>query len=156
GWYDVCRVYGTQGRRWIALPQGVNVSCINYRISAINKAGFDRIPEDLPGFLKLCQGLKNTGLPAGFALGHATGDANNWTHWCLWTHGGKMVDAKSNVTLEAPETVAALDYAKQLADTFIQGTLSWQDPSNNKAFLAGELGLTGNGISIYTVAKNST
>ena len=35
------------------------------------------------------------------------------------------------------------------------GTLSWHDPSNNKAFLAGDISLTGNGISIYTVAKNS-
>ena len=138
GWYDTCRAYGTQGKRWIALPQGVNGSCINYRISAVKKAGFETIPEDLPGFLKLCQGLKATGTPAGFALGHATGDANNWTHWCLWTHGGKVVDTKSNVVLNSPETVAALEYAKQLADTFIQGTLSWQDPSNNKAFLAGE------------------
>ena len=100
GWYDTCRAYGTQGKRWIALPQGVNVSCINYRISAIKKAGFEKIPEDLPGFLKLCQGLKTTSTPAGFALGHATGDANNWTHWCLWTHNGKVVDTKSNVVLE--------------------------------------------------------
>ena len=39
--------------------------------------------------------------------------------------------------------------------TFIPGTLSWLDPSNNKAFLAGECGLTSNGISVYYAAKNS-
>ena len=33
--------------------------------------------------------------------------------------------------------------------------LSWLDPSNNKAFLADQISLTLNGISIYTVAKNS-
>jgi multiple sugar transport system substrate-binding protein len=73
----------------------------------------------------------------------------------LWAHGGKVVDATGKVVLNSPETVAALEYAKALAQTFVPGTLSWQDPSNNKAFLAGELSLTGNGISIYTVAKNS-
>lgn len=156
GWYDTCRQYGMHNKRWITLPQGVNVSCINYRVSAIQKAGFEKIPEDLPSFLKLCQKLKGTPTPAGFALGHASGDANNWTHWCLWTYGGMVVDPKSNVVLDSPETVASLEYAKQLADTFVPGTLSWLDPSNNKAFLAGELGLTGNGISIYTVAKNSS
>ena len=49
----------------------------------------------------------------------------------------------------------ALEYAMQLYATFIEGVLSWLDPSNNKAFLADQIGLTANGISIYTVAKNS-
>ena len=155
GWYDVCQTYGRHGGDWIALPQGVGGTCINYRISAVQKAGFAAVPSDLPGFLKLCQALKRQGNPTGFALGHATGDANNWTHWCLWAHGGMVVDQNSKVVLDSPETIAALDYAKQLAETFIPGTLSWQDPNNNKAFLAGDISLTGNGISIYTVAKNS-
>ena len=33
------------------------------------------------------------------------------------------------------------------------GTASWNDSSNNKAFLAGQLHLTVNGISIYITAK---
>jgi multiple sugar transport system substrate-binding protein len=71
GWYDVCRQYGMHGNDWIALPQGVGGSCINYRISALHKAGFDAIPNDFDGFLKLCQRLKANGTPPGFALGHA-------------------------------------------------------------------------------------
>jgi multiple sugar transport system substrate-binding protein len=39
--------------------------------------------------------------------------------------------------------------------TFIPGTLSWLDPSNNKAFLDGQISVTNNGISIYYAAKNS-
>ena len=66
-----------------------------------------------------------------------------------------MVDDTNNVVIDSPETVAALEYAKQLYATFIDGVLSWLDPSNNKAFLADQIGLTLNGISIYTVAKNS-
>jgi multiple sugar transport system substrate-binding protein len=155
GWYDVCRRYGMRGSQWIALPQGAPGACLNYRISHLRKAGFEEFPADLPSFLKLCQALKKNGTPAGFALGHATGDANAWTHWLVWSHGGKMVDEKNNVVIDSPETIAALEYAKQLYETFVPGTLSWQDPSNNKAFLAGELSLTNNGISIYTVAKNS-
>ena len=128
---------------------------LNYRISAMRAAGFDEFPKDLAGYLKLCQGLKRVGKPPGFALGHATGDANGWVHWCLWAHGGKMVDDNNNVAIDSPETIAALEYAKQLYATFIDGVLSWNDPSNNKAFLADQIGLTLNGISIYTVAKNS-
>ena len=66
-----------------------------------------------------------------------------------------MVDDHNNVAIDSPETVAALEYAKQLYPTFIDGVLSWNDRSNNKAFLADQISLTLNGISIYTVAKNS-
>jgi multiple sugar transport system substrate-binding protein len=89
------------------------------------------------------------------ALGHATGDANIWCHWLLWSHGGKLVDENNRVAINSKETEAALEYAKKLYATFAPGTLSWLDPSNNKAFLAGEISLTYNAISIYYVAKHS-
>jgi multiple sugar transport system substrate-binding protein len=155
GWYKVAQRYGKKGDRWIALPQGAAGGCMNYRVSTLHKAGFEQFPKDLPGFLKLCQKFKELGKPPGFALGHATGDANGWVHWCLWAHGGKVADEHNNVVLDSAETRAALEYARQLYATFIEGVLSWQDPSNNKAFLADQIGLTLNGISIYTVAKNS-
>jgi multiple sugar transport system substrate-binding protein len=155
GWYPVARTYGMLGKKWIALPQGATGGTMNYRISAMRAAGFEEFPKDLAGFLKLCQGLKRVGKPPGFALGHATGDANGWCYWCLWAHGGKMVDDNNNVAIDSPETVAALEYAKQLYPTYIDGVLSWNDASNNKAFLADQISLTLNGISIYTVAKNS-
>ena len=155
GWYDVAKRYGVRADRWIALPQGAAGGTMNYRTSHMRAAGFETFPKDTDNFLKLCEALKKNGTPPGYALGHATGDANGWVHWCLWSHGGKMVDEKSNVVVDSPETVAALEYATKLYDTFIPGVLSWQDPSNNKAFLAGDISLTLNGISIYTVAKTS-
>jgi multiple sugar transport system substrate-binding protein len=156
GWYDICRRYGTRDGRWIALPLGIVGNLLTHRVSHVKAAGFNGIPGDLPGFLKLCQGLKANGTPAGMALGHAVGDGNDWVHWLIWTHGGKMVDEKGNVVINSPETVAALEYAQQLYPTFVPGTLSWQDPHNNKAFLEGQCSLTNNGISIYYAAKNST
>jgi multiple sugar transport system substrate-binding protein len=155
GWYPDAKKYMMKGDRAISLCQGATGGTLNYRISAMRAAGFEEFPKDLPGYLKLCQGLKKVGKPPGFALGHATGDANGWTQWCLWAHGGKVVDEKNNVAIDSRETVAALEYAKQLYQTFIEGVVSWLDPSNNKAFLAEQIGLTFNGISIYTVAKNS-
>jgi multiple sugar transport system substrate-binding protein len=66
-----------------------------------------------------------------------------------------MVDEQNKVVLDSPETIQALEYAKELYATFVEGTTSWLDPSNNKAFLTGQIGLTSNGISIYYAAKNS-
>src|SRR5690606_36545316 len=63
--------------------------------------------------------------------------------------------ANDKVIINSPETAKALEYGKQLYETFIPGTASWNDSSNNKAFLSGELHCTNNGISIYVAAKNS-
>ena len=47
----------------------------------------------------------------------------------------------------------ALEYVKALYENFIPGTASWNDSSNNKIFVAGDLHLTSNGISIYVAAQ---
>ena len=156
GWYPVCEDYlRPDGKRWIGIPLGAAGNAIVYRESHVKAAGFDTFPRDLAGFLKLMQALKQRGTPGGFALGHATGDGNSWTHWLLWAHGGQLVDKSGKVVINSPETVRALEYSRQLYETFIPGTLSWLDPNNNKAFLDGQISLTANGISIFVAAKNS-
>ena len=152
-WVPAAEAYGKIKGKWIAIPVAFNGGYINYRIAAVKKAGFDKVPADTAGFLELCKGLKKNNTPAGFALGHSTGDANSWCHWALWTHGGNLVDANEKIVINSPETAKALEYVKALYETFIPGTASWNDSSNNKAFLAGELYLTANGISIYAAAK---
>jgi multiple sugar transport system substrate-binding protein len=156
GWYDVCKDYCTDKGKWIAVPMGCAGNAVVHRLSHLKQAGFEEFPKDTAGFLKLCQTLKAKGLPpAGFALGNATGDGNVWCHWLVWSHGGKMVDKNNNVVINSPETIAALEYGKQLYETFVPGTLSWLDPNNNKAFLDEQVGVTANGISIYYAAKTS-
>ena len=156
GWYDVCKDYCTDNGKWIAVPMGCAGNAIVHRLSHIKQVGFNEFPKDTDGFLKLCKALKEKGTPAGFALGNATGDANTWCQWIVWAHGGKLVDQSNKVVIDSPETLKALEYVKELYTTFVPGTLSWLDPSNNKAFLDGQLFLTNNGISIYYAAKNST
>jgi multiple sugar transport system substrate-binding protein len=156
GWFDQCREFGMHEGRWIAIPTGAGGGAVVYRKSMVGAAGFDNIPNDLSGFLNLCKALKARGTPPGLALGHATGDANGWTHWILWSFGGRIADGNTQVAINSKETLAALEYARELYQTFAPGTLSWLDPSNNKAFLAGEISLTINGISIYYAAKTST
>jgi multiple sugar transport system substrate-binding protein len=155
GWYDVCKKFGMRKGRWIALPLGAAGARINYRESALKEAGFNAWPNDLPGMLKAAQAMKAKGKPGGLALGNAVGDGNTWCHWIVWAHGGRMVDEQDRVVINSPETVAALEYCKQLYETFVPGTLSWLDPSNNKAFLDGQISWTINGISVYYAAKNS-
>ena len=155
GWYPVCEAYlRPDGKRWIGLALGAAGSMMVYRQSQIKAAGFDSFPRDNTSFLNMLKALHEKGTPSGFALGNATGDSL-WTNWLIWSHGAKLVDKDNRVVIDSPETLRALDYAKEMYATFIPGTLSWLDPSNNKAFLDGQISVTNNGISIYYAAKNS-
>src|SRR5882672_7835527 len=143
------------GKRWIGVPLGATGSMIVYRESMLKAAGYTSFPKDTDDFLKMAKALKDKGTPTGFALGHATGDANTWCHWLVWAFGGQLVDKSGKVVIDSPETLKALEYSRELYSTFIPGTLSWLDPSNNKVFLDGQISATNNGISIYYAAKNS-
>jgi multiple sugar transport system substrate-binding protein len=153
GWTSAASITCTQGNNWLGIPVATIGGYLNYRTAATEKAGFKTFPTDFPSFLELCKALKANNTPCGFALGHASGDANAWLHWVLWGHNAWLVDKDDKVIINSPETAKALEYCKALSDTFISGCGSWNDSSNNKAFLAGEIFLTNNGISIYVAAK---
>ncbi|MDO9709931.1 ABC transporter substrate-binding protein [Paracraurococcus lichenis] len=157
GWYDLAQVYGRRFRnnQWLGLPMGGTTGPVVYRKSWVKEAGFDDIPNDLGEFLKLCQGLKRIGHPCGFALSHAPGDAPGYANWLLWSHGASLTDEEGKVTLDTPAVARALDYARAMQETMVAGTMSWNGASNNRAFVAGEIGLTQNGVSIYYSAKTS-
>ncbi len=157
GWHTLAERYGKKfgTNNWISIPMGGSGGPAVYRKSWVKEAGFDSIPQDHAGFLKLCQAMKKNGHPAGFALGNAVGDANAYCHWLLWSHGGFVSDEENKVAINSKATLEALNYAKEMYPTFIPGTLAWQDPSNNKAYIGGEIGLTQNGVSIYYALKNN-
>ena len=153
GWAESGKQYGMYNGKWIGVPVAATGGLVNYRVAAAEKAGHKTFPEDLGGFQDLFKAMNKNGTPGGMALGHASGDANGWVHWALWAHGGKLIDKDNKVAINSPETAKSLEYVKSLYDNFIPGTASWNDSSNNKAFLAGQLHLTTNGISVYVTAK---
>jgi multiple sugar transport system substrate-binding protein len=153
GYYEGLKGYAMRDGKFIALPVAAIGNAVCYRQSHVEAAGFKDFPKDTAGFLELCRAMKAKGTPAGFAHGKAVGDGNNYVHWLLWSHGGKMVDESGKVTINSPETIAAINYAKSLYETFIPGTEGWLDINNNRAFLAGQVSLTANGVSLYYAAK---
>ena len=156
GWYPACEAYlRPDGKKWLGLALGAAGSYMVYRQSQLSAAGFDSFPKNTDDFLKMLKALKEKGTPGGMALGNATGDGL-WCNWLMWAFGGQLVDKNNKVVIDSPETLKALEYAKEMYPTFIPGTLSWLDPNNNKAFLDGQISVTNNGISIYYAAKNST
>jgi len=156
GWLQLAQTYGRKhgGNTWIGLPFGATAGPTVYRKSAVNAAGFERIPDDHAGYLDLCKKLKAAGKPAGFALGNAVGDGNGFANWLIWSHGGFLVDEEGKVAVNSKETINALNYLKELYPTFVPGTLSWGDISNNRAYAANECWMTSNGVSLYFSLKN--
>ncbi len=153
GWYEGLEGYAKQqDGTFIAVPLCAIGNAICYRDSHMKAAGFDEFPGDTDGFLELCKAMNAKGTPAGFPHGKAVGDGNNYAHWLLWSHGGMTVDKDGKPAIDSPETRAAIEYAKKLYATFIPGTESWLDINNNRAFLAGQISLTANGVSLYYAA----
>ncbi len=156
GWLALAKRYGmrSKSQSWIGLPFGASGGPLVYRKSLVNAAGFDKVPEDHAGYLELCKKLKAAGKPAGFALGNAVGDGNGFANWLLWSHNAALLDEEGNIIINSRETIAALKYLKELYPTFIAGTPSWNDVSNNRAYSSQEIGLTANGVSLYFSLKN--
>jgi multiple sugar transport system substrate-binding protein len=84
------------------------------------------------------------------------GDANGLIEDCIQAYGGAMNDdTGKKVTLNSPETVAAITF---LADIYTNakyknmlppGVGGWNDTGNNEAWAAGTLGITKNAYSLY-------
>jgi multiple sugar transport system substrate-binding protein len=156
GWMTLAQRYGKRYKteNWIGLPFGASGGPLVYRKSIVQAAGFEKVPDDHAGVLALCKKLKEAGKPAGFALGNAVGDGNGFANWLLWSHNASVLDEEGNITINSKETVAALKYLKELYPTFIAGTPSWNDVSNNRAYSGQEIALTANGVSLYFSLKN--
>lgn len=157
GWHQLALLYSRRWgtNDWLAIPMGGSGGASVYRMSWLKQAGYDSIPNDHEGFLAMAEKLNKAGHPRGYALGHAVGDGNGFANWLLWSHGAALTDEQGKVSLDSKATINALNYAKELYPQMISGTLSWGDPSNNKAYASGDISLTSNGVSIYYVAKNS-
>src|SRR5512139_3628678 len=52
GWVDSAVKYGKSGNKWIAVPICYSGALINYRISVLNKAGFQKFPETTEEFIE--------------------------------------------------------------------------------------------------------
>jgi multiple sugar transport system substrate-binding protein len=94
-------------------------------------------------------------IPIGIGLSQDI-DSNMAVRNMLWCHGGSIQDKDGNVVLNSPETLRALEYAKNLYSVgMTQAVLSWNAASNNQAFNAQETSYILNSISAYRTAQDN-
>src|SRR5258707_1479052 len=155
GYYDVSRQIATVGNKWIGVPWTTGGGLIAYRKSWLEDVGYKTFPETWDAFRDAGKKLKAKGRPIGQTAGHTFGDAPGWWYPFLWSFGGKEVEADGKtVVVNSKETVESIKFAVALwKETMDEGGLSWDDSSNNRAFLSGTISATNNGASIYLEAK---
>ena len=147
--------YATKDGKFIGLPLAAIGNAIVYRDSWVKEAGFSEFPKDTTGFLELCKALQaRSAIPPASPHGHGVGDGNNYAHWLLWSHGGKMVDESGKVVDQQPrdDEVASnmrrsstrpSSRARKAGSTSTTTAPSWPASSS----------ITANGISVYRTAQ---
>src|SRR5215475_13822337 len=153
GWYDLAREAGQVEGRWVALPWYYIPMPVTYREDFYQKHGL-AVPTTWEGWQETGKKIKDTsGEKVGIALSQ-TEDANITLYAVLWSYGASTVNKERQVIINSPQTRQALDYMKNLYETCMSNeVLSWDDASNNQAFMGGNYSWVHNAVSIYAVAK---
>lgn len=102
--------------------------------------------------LKAAEACQKGGMPFAIGLG-TTGDSVDTIGTLFAAFGAQLVDAKGVMRLDTPEMAQALDYCVRLAKFLPPDAPSYDDASNNRAFIAGKTALVWNPPSPWAVAK---
>ncbi|MDX2155786.1 MAG: extracellular solute-binding protein [Hyphomicrobiaceae bacterium] len=153
GYYGISEGNCKAGGKWVAMPMCIIGALNAYRKSWFAEAGANKFPETWDEYRAVGKKLKAKGTPIGQALGQSFGDPPTFAYPFMWSFGGMEVDDKGAVVINSKETVEAVKYMTAFwKDSCDEGGLAWDDASNNRAFLAGEVSSTLNGASIYLLA----
>jgi multiple sugar transport system substrate-binding protein len=154
GFYGQCEAYAKVGGRFLAVPHSMVPGLIAYRKSWFDEIGVRTFPKTYEELRQVASQLKKKGHPYGQTLGHTFGDAPAWAYPLLWNYGGMETDRSGKTALDSKGAVDSVKFMVAFwKDACDEGGLAWDDTNNNRAFLAGEIGATLNGASIYIAAK---
>jgi multiple sugar transport system substrate-binding protein len=161
GWEDYVLNTGKVNDKYPAMPIGNSGGTVTYRISMFKDVGVANADDGMKldmtwdEYHAIGKKLKAKGKPFGQALGHSTGDPWGVTLAYMWSHGAMEVEKDGKtVAFNKPEFVDGMKkFVQAWKDAYDETGLSWDDSSNNRAYLAEQLSCTHNGSSIYFAAK---
>jgi multiple sugar transport system substrate-binding protein len=154
GWYDLAYEAGQVQGRWVALPWFYVTMPVTYREDLFQASGIE-VPTTWEEWKEAGKKIKAASdHKVGTALSQCE-DGNITLYALLWSYGASTVDKEGKVIINSPETRQAMDYVKDLYESCMTNeVLSWDDASNNQAFLGGKYSWVHNAVSVYNVAKN--
>jgi multiple sugar transport system substrate-binding protein len=149
--------------KWYGLPMHGRAGGAYVRESWYKEAGLDPL-RDSETYDKLRDAALRISDPARQRWGwgmtvNRSGDGNSNVQQPLLRFGSQLQDQSGElIRFNSPETIAGFRWLKETyGDPKWErmrpaGLLSWTDPSNNEAFLAGTIGVTDNAGTMYAKA----
>jgi Bacterial extracellular solute-binding protein len=142
--------YNPQTKKYFAYSPAWAPDPGDYRKSMWAKAG---LPTGPPSYDDLLRGGSEIKSKQHVQLGIGMSqeiDSNMAARALLWSFGGAEQDEGSNVIINSPETIAAVEYMKKLYEgAMTQEVFGWIPASNNQGLIAGKLSYILNSISAY-------
>jgi ABC-type glycerol-3-phosphate transport system substrate-binding protein len=128
----------------------------NYRKSLWEPVGFPNGPASWDDLLKGGAEIKKSkGIQMGLGMSQEI-DSNMVLRALMWSYGASIQDKNSKVTINSPETVAAVEFmARLFKDTMTNEVFSWNAASNNQGLVAGKLSYIVNSISAWRTAQGT-
>ncbi len=156
---ELCRrsSYNPATNRYFAYAPGWVPDPGNYRRSMWSAIGLPDGPASWDELLRGGSEIRRaTGVQLGLGMSQEL-DSNMVGRSLLWSFGASIQDAGGRVTLDSPESVAAVEFMTQLfRRAMTDEVFSWVPSSNNQGLVAGRLSYISNSISAWRSAQTST
>ncbi len=126
----------------------------NYRRSLWEAAGLEAGPTTWEELLTGGAAIKaDQGVQMGLGMSNEI-DSRMAAQTLLWAYGAAVQDENENVTINSPETIAAVEYMTQLyQQAMTPEVFGWNAASNNQLLVAGRASYILNSISAYRTAQ---
>lgn len=127
-----------------------------YRRSLWDMAGLPNGPRTYQQLLEQGEMVRSlTGVPVGLGIAPEI-DSNMALRALLWSYGGAVQNASSEVVINSAETIEAIEYAVELYQRALpEDVLTWNPATNNDQFIAGTASYILNSVSVYRTAQTT-
>jgi multiple sugar transport system substrate-binding protein len=148
--------YNPTTDKYYSFVHGYAPDPANYRKSLWDAIGMTNGPttfdELLDGGVKIWQ---EQGVQMGLGMSQEI-DSQMAAQTMIWAFGGGIQDADENITINTPETVAAVEFMKNLFEgCMTDEVFGWNAASNNQLLVAGSASYILNSISAFRSAQTN-
>jgi multiple sugar transport system substrate-binding protein len=128
----------------------------DYRLSLWEQVGFPNGPATWDDLLAGGSEIRDSlGVPLGIGLSQEI-DSNMAGSALMWSYGASVQDENENVTINSPETIAAVEFMTRLFDGAMSDEVfAWDPASNNQGLVSGQLSFILNSISAWRTAQET-
>ena len=137
--------YNPKTDTWFAFMDFWAADPVNYRIDLFQQVGGN--PDTWQGILEAGRQLKQMGNPIGIGFSPEI-DTGMAMRAIMWGFGTSIQDENGEIVINKPETIEALNFARQLfQEAETEEVLAWDASSNNRFLASGRGSLILNAIS---------